>query len=275
MAMIRSFLRSFLLFVRQLAGKASGRMRLSSGFMAVVLAAAAAVIFFYGPASEEGVALAAPMEPQARLETVKEKAEGILPVTEAKIQFGLFNTNSKSQELAGTLLAKEVQSDKRRRSWSHAQLEVLQQQIAREKAEEEAKRLEEEKRRAARRIPVTEEEYQLLQRIVQAEAGGCDDKGKILVANVVINRVLADEFPDTVREVVYQRSQFQPVSTGVIHSVKVTPETKACVDRALAGEDYSGGALYFMNRRGSGGRASWFDSQLTFLFSHGGHEFFK
>ena len=157
MAMIRSFLRSFLLFVRQLAGKASGRMRLSSGFMAVVLAAAAAVIFFYGPASEEGVALAAPMEPQARLETVKEKAEGILPVTEAKIQFGLFNTNSQSQELAGTLLAKEVQSDKRRRSWSHAQLEVLQQQIAREKAEEEAKRLEEEKRRAARRIPVTDD----------------------------------------------------------------------------------------------------------------------
>ena len=41
-------------------------------------------------------------------------------------------------------------------------------------------------------------------------------------------------------------------------------------DRALAGEDYSNGALYFMNRRASGSAASWFDRRLTYLFAHDG-----
>ena len=41
-------------------------------------------------------------------------------------------------------------------------------------------------------------------------------------------------------------------------------------------EDYSQGALYFMNRGASeSGAVSWFDGRLTFLFRHGGHEFFK
>ena len=275
MTKIRSFLRSLHLFVRLLAAKAEKRVRPSSVLAVGVLAAVAAVACMNSPAGGDGNVMAAPMERQVRLETVKGKAEGSIPITKAKVQFGLLNTNSQSQELAGTLLAKEVRSDKRRKSWSHAQLEILQQQIAREKAAQEAKRLEEEARRAARRIPVSDEEYDLLLRIVQAEAGGCDDKGKILVANVIINRVLSDAFPDTVREVIYQPSQFQPVSTGRIHSVAVTAETAACVDRALQGEDYSGGALYFMNRRGSGGRASWFDRSLTYLFAHDGHEFFK
>ncbi len=125
-------------------------------------------------------------------------------------------------------------------------------------------------------VSVTGEDYQVLLRIVQAEAGICDEKGRILVANVILNRVRSDEFPDTVRGVVYQRSQFSPVADGSIDTCKVTQETVSCVDRALSGEDYSQGALYFMNRRGSSRRnASWFDSHLTYLFSHDRHEFFK
>ena len=155
------------------------------------------------------------------------------------------------------------------------QIEALQKQILKEKEEEEARRKAEEQRRAARRIQISDEDYQILLRIVQAEAGICDDKGKILVADVIINRVLSKRFPNTVKGVVYQRSQFQPVSNGRINSVKVTPDTIRCVDRALDGEDYSNGALYFMNRQASGRQASWFDSSLTYLFAHGGHEFFK
>ncbi|MBD9076313.1 MAG: cell wall hydrolase, partial [Clostridium sp.] len=127
----------------------------------------------------------------------------------------------------------------------------------------------------ARRIRISDEDYQILLRIVQAEAGICDDKGKILVADVIINRVLSKRFPNTVKGVVYQRNQFQPVSNGRINTVKVTPDTIRCVDRALDGEDYSNGAIYFMNRRASGKQASWFDSSLTYLFAHDGHEFFR
>ena len=106
--MIRSFLRALLSSVRLLAAKAAERVRPSSVLAAVVLAAAAAVVCFNSPAGRNGSVLAAPLEPQTRLETVKEKSEGSIPVTEAKIQFGLLNTGSQSQKLAGTLLAKEV-----------------------------------------------------------------------------------------------------------------------------------------------------------------------
>ena len=125
-------------------------------------------------------------------------------------------------------------------------------------------------------IPLDIEDYQTLLRIVEAEAGVCDSKGKILVANVVINRVKSEEFPDTITGVVYQKSQFSPVSDGSLNSCTVTPQTVEAVDRALAGEDYSQGALYFMNRRRSrAGNVSWFDNSLTYLFQHDRHEFFK
>lgn len=122
----------------------------------------------------------------------------------------------------------------------------------------------------------TESDYNVLLRIVQAEAGGCDMKGKILVANVILNRVESDEFPDTITDVVYEKRQFSPVSNGSINRCKVEEETVEAVDRALAGEDYSEGALYFMNRRASSGsNVRWFDTHLDYLFQHGGHEFFK
>lgn len=122
----------------------------------------------------------------------------------------------------------------------------------------------------------TESDYNVLLRIVQAEAGGCDMKGKILVANVILNRVESNEFPDTITDVVYEKRQFSPVSNGSINRCKVEEETVEAVDRALAGEDYSEGALYFMNRRASSGsNVRWFDTHLDYLFQHGGHEFFK
>ena len=122
----------------------------------------------------------------------------------------------------------------------------------------------------------TESDYNVLLRIVQAEAGGCDMKGKILVANVILNRVESDEFPDTITDVVYEKRQFSPVSNGSINRCKVEEETVEAVDRALAGEDYSVGALFFMNRRASSGsNVRWFDTHLDYLFQHGGHEFFK
>lgn len=119
-------------------------------------------------------------------------------------------------------------------------------------------------------------DYRVLLKIVQAEAGICDTKGRILVANVILNRVRSDEFPDTIPGVVYEKYQFSPVIDGSIDSCKVTQETIDAVDRALAGEDYSQGALYFMNRRTSSKKnVRWFDSRLEYLFKHGDHEFFK
>ena len=126
---------------------------------------------------------------------------------------------------------------------------------------------------------VTDTEFQVLCRIVEAEAGGEDINGRILVANVVLNRVQNEAFPNTVEGVVFQkyngRFQFSPIYDGRYNRVKVSEETVEAVERALAGEDYSKGALYFVSRKGAApDRMRWFDNHLTRLFQYGGHEFF-
>lgn len=124
------------------------------------------------------------------------------------------------------------------------------------------------------------EEREALLRIVEAEAGSEDEDGRLLVANVVLNRMNNETFPDTVTEVVFQQSQgvtqFSPVASGRYYTVEISEKTVAAVERALAGEDISQGALYFASRkRASSSQMRWFDTKLTFLFEHGGHEFFK
>lgn len=54
-----------------------------------------------------------------------------------------------------------------------------------------------------------DQEYQVLLKIVEAEAGCEDTEGRMLVANVVMNRVRNGNFPNTVTEVVYQRQDGQ------------------------------------------------------------------
>lgn len=127
---------------------------------------------------------------------------------------------------------------------------------------------------------LSEKEYGILTRIVEAEAGNMDKKSKILVANVILNRMNHEEFPDTVEEVVFQNVngaiQFSPVADGRYYTVKITESTKESVDRALAGEDYSEGALYFMERSMSAdSNVNWFDTCLTKLFKYQSHEFYK
>lgn len=127
---------------------------------------------------------------------------------------------------------------------------------------------------------LSDEELEVLQRIVEAEAGSEDEDGKLLVANVVLNRVNSSRFPDTVSGVVFQQdggvTQFSPVASGRFYKVEISEETVSAVGRALTGEDISEGALYFAARKYAGrSQMRWFDSHLDYLFSHGGHEFFK
>lgn len=66
---------------------------------------------------------------------------------------------------------------------------------------------------------ITAEERELLARVVYAESNTEPIEGQIAVAQVVLNRVRSESFPDTVSEVIYQERQF---STAPILS-RVTP----------------------------------------------------
>lgn len=129
------------------------------------------------------------------------------------------------------------------------------------------------------RCRLSDKDYEALLKIVQAEAGNEDEKGKMLVAGVVLNRVENGKFPDTVEEVVFQHKdgvyQFSPVANGTYYSVTVSEETVKAVDRVLSGENIAEGALYFAARKyADEKKMKWFDTHLTRLFAYGGHEFF-
>ena len=123
-------------------------------------------------------------------------------------------------------------------------------------------------------------ELEVLLKIVEAEAGCEDEEGKLLVANVILNRLNSPKFPDSITEVVFQRengvAQFSPAYDGSYACAEVSEETVKAVGRALKGEDISDGALYFAARKyAEDDRMRWFDEKLTLLFRYGGHEFFK
>ena len=120
-----------------------------------------------------------------------------------------------------------------------------------------------------------DQEYQVLLKIVEAEAGCEDTEGRMLVANVVMNRVRNGYFPNTVTEVVYQRqdgtAQFSPLSDGRIDTVNVSQGTIDAVARVMNGEDISQGALFFRSVRS---RSGWFDQKLSRVLEHGNHIFY-
>lgn len=121
-------------------------------------------------------------------------------------------------------------------------------------------------------------DFDVLCRIVEAEAGGLDEKAKVLVANVVMNRVNSEIFPDTITEVVFQQSdetaQFSPISDGRYYTVTVSQSTIDAVNLALSGTDYSEGALFFATTA-SVERGCWAAKNCTLLFEYNGHVFFK
>ena len=134
------------------------------------------------------------------------------------------------------------------------------------------------------KITLSDRDYDALCRIVQAEAGHEDYKGKVLVANVVLNRYKSSIFPNSVYEVVTQTHygsrglvyQFSPARPGCsFWYTTPSEETINAVNKALSGTDYSEGALYFVARdKADPGNVSWFDRNLTRLFKHGNHEFY-
>lgn len=129
-------------------------------------------------------------------------------------------------------------------------------------------------------VKVSASDRIILERIVEAEAGGENHKGKVLVANVVLNRVKNKAFPSTVKGVVFSHRgrtyQFSPIMDGRYYTVDVSKDTKSAVSDALKGIDYSDGALYFMERAlADSSNVSWFDRSLTRLFKYHCHEFYK
>lgn len=64
--------------------------------------------------------------------------------------------------------------------------------------------------------PYTDDDLYCLAHIINAEAGddNCTHEHRVAVGSVVLNRVAADDFPDTVRGVVFDPGQYSPTWNG-------------------------------------------------------------
>ena len=90
---------------------------------------------------------------------------------------------------------------------------------------------------------ITAEERELLARVVYAESNTESLEGQIAVAQVVLNRVRSESFPDTVSEVIYQERQFS--TAPILDSVTPTENNYEAVDLAFELEVVPYDVLYF------------------------------
>ncbi len=120
------------------------------------------------------------------------------------------------------------------------------------------------------REPINPELIDLLARIIEAEAKGESYEGKVAVGQVVLNRVNHRQFPDSVKEVIYQPCQFEPVMNGAIYN-EATQTSLQAAKEALRGKGPVGDALYFYNPAIAAGQ-EWFDT-LEYVTTIGNHVF--
>ncbi len=89
-------------------------------------------------------------------------------------------------------------------------------------------------------------DFELLARIISAEARGEEYLGQVAVGAVVLNRIEHPSFPDTLSGVVYQNGAFSCLYDGQFYE----PIEDICYSAArdaINGLDPSGGAIYYYN----------------------------
>lgn len=114
-------------------------------------------------------------------------------------------------------------------------------------------------------------EYNLLARIISAEARGEPYIGQVAVGAVVLNRVEHPSFPSSISGVVYQNGAFSCLYDGQFEKAVSDSAYNAARD-ALNGMDPTGGAIYYFNPDTA--TSSWIWSR-PYITTIGKHRFCK
>lgn len=95
-------------------------------------------------------------------------------------------------------------------------------------------------------IELSQNDINLMAKIVYAESKGEPYKGKVAVASVILNRVIDPNFPNTVEGVIKQKNAFSCVINGEINVVPNSDSYNAVME-AIRGNDPTNKALYYYN----------------------------
>lgn len=113
--------------------------------------------------------------------------------------------------------------------------------------------------------PYTDDDLDLISRVITHESGNQVLEGKMAVGNVILNRVNNSRFPNTVSEVIFQKNQFPGATNATANT-----ESIIAAKLVLEGANVVPGAYYFNGV----GKACWASRNKDLLYTIGGHAFY-
>lgn len=111
----------------------------------------------------------------------------------------------------------------------------------------------------------SEQDISYLQRMVETETYQQDFESKVNVANVALNRLESDKFPNTLTEVIKQKNQFH------YSRKEISDDTILACEYAFMISDTTDGCLYFHSQNET---ATFYQSKYVFT-DNSGHHFYK
>lgn len=99
---------------------------------------------------------------------------------------------------------------------------------------------------ATQQLYVTQDDIELMAKLVAAESIGEPYTGKVAVASVVLNRVSNPKFPNSIQGVIFQKNAFSCVKNNQIKS-SPNEDCYRAVYEAINGSDPTNKALFFYN----------------------------
>jgi N-acetylmuramoyl-L-alanine amidase len=117
----------------------------------------------------------------------------------------------------------------------------------------------------------SQSDYNLLARVISAEARGEPYTGQVAVGAVVLNRVQSPSFPNSIAGVIYQPGAFSCLDDGQFNQPVASSSYRAAQD-ALNGWDPTNGAIYYYNPATA--QSTWI-RQRPIMIRIGDHVFCK
>ncbi|MEI7024241.1 spore cortex-lytic enzyme [Paenibacillus sp. y28] len=118
-----------------------------------------------------------------------------------------------------------------------------------------------------KKVSVNQHELDLLARIIYAEARGESYEGQVAVGAVVMNRLAALSFPNTIQGIIEQPGAFTAVDDGQYRLKPDETAYRAALD-AVRGYDPSKGALYYFNPKTATSSWIWSREQIVQIGNH-------
>lgn len=105
-------------------------------------------------------------------------------------------------------------------------------------------------------------EITMIEITIQHEVGNFSKEYKTYVAELIRNRLVSEDFPNTVTEVLFQKGQFQGISNWLYSGITPDEETKEVVKEVFSAKGTSHSATYYYNPE-----LSEYDSLVWFEYS--------